>query len=39
MSQKLEIGYQRICDCEPNRLNCLTPKEWLMPVGSLAVYL
>lgn len=27
--QKIEIGYQRICDCEPNRLNCLTPKEWL----------
>ena len=26
---KLEIGYERICDCEPNRLNCLTPKEWL----------
>ncbi len=27
--QKIAIGYQRICDCEPNRLNCLTPKEWL----------
>ncbi len=27
--RKIEIGYQRICDCEPNRLNCLTPKEWL----------
>ena len=25
----LNISYQRICDCEPNRLNCLTPKEWL----------
>lgn len=27
--QKIEIGHCRICDCEPNRLNCLTPKEWL----------
>ena len=25
----LNISYQRICYCEPNRLNCLTPKEWL----------
>lgn len=29
MSRKLVIGYQRTCDCQPNRLNCLTPKEWL----------
>ncbi|MCX7682997.1 MAG: site-specific DNA-methyltransferase [Anaerolineae bacterium] len=29
MGPKLTVGYQRICDCEPNRLNCLTPKEWL----------
>jgi len=29
INRKLEIGYQRNCDCEPNRLNCLTPKEWL----------
>ncbi len=28
-TRTLDIGYQRICDCEPNKLNCLTPKEWL----------
>ncbi len=25
----LEIGYQKICECKPNHLNCLTAKEWL----------
>lgn len=25
----VELGYQRICDCPPNHINCLTPKEWI----------
>lgn len=25
----LDIGYERICKCPPNKLNCLTPKEWI----------
>lgn len=27
--KKIGIGHTRICDCKPNRLNCLTAKEWL----------
>lgn len=27
--QGLDIGTQRICDCPPNHLNCLTAKEWM----------
>jgi len=23
------IGYERICDCSPSHLNCLTAKEWI----------
>ena len=25
----LDIGTERICDCSPNHLNCLTAKEWM----------
>ena len=25
----LDIGYERICNCPPNHVNCLTPKEWV----------
>jgi len=28
-AKKIEIGHTRTCDCKPNRLNCLTAKEWL----------
>ena len=27
--QKLSIGYQKTCTCQPNHINCLTPKEWV----------
>jgi len=27
--RKIEIGHERLCDCKPNHLNCLTAKEWL----------
>ncbi len=23
------IGYERICKCPPNKLNCLTAKDWI----------
>jgi DNA modification methylase len=23
------LGSQRICDCPPNHINCMTPKEWI----------
>jgi len=25
----LDIGYERTCNCPPNHINCLTPKEWI----------
>ena len=25
----MEIGHTRVCQCDPNRLNCLTAKEWI----------
>ncbi len=28
-SNRLGIGYERTCDCQPNHLNCLTAKEWI----------
>ena len=27
--EKLELGYNKICDCTGNNINCLTAKEWL----------
>jgi DNA modification methylase len=27
--RRLDIGYQRTCDCKPSHINCLTAKEWL----------
>ncbi len=29
MTRKIEIGHERLCDCQPSHLNCLTAKEWL----------
>jgi len=26
---KLDIGYERICNCDKNHINCMTAKEWL----------
>ena len=26
---RLPIGHSRICDCNPNHINCLTAKEWI----------
>ena len=28
-AKKLSIGFNRICSCPPNHLNCLSPKEWI----------
>lgn len=27
--KKIDIGYNRICDCSDNHINCLTAKEWI----------
>jgi len=29
ISKQLEIGHERCCNCPPNHINCLTPKEWV----------
>jgi len=29
ISKKLDINFTRTCSCSGNRLNCLTPKEWV----------
>ncbi|MFZ5806657.1 MAG: DNA methyltransferase [Verrucomicrobiota bacterium] len=29
IQKKLGIGHTKTCDCPPNHINCLTPKEWL----------
>lgn len=29
VSQKIDIGFTRTCQCEPNHINCLTAKEWI----------
>jgi len=29
ISKPLKIGYEKICNCPSNRINCLTPKEWI----------
>lgn len=29
ISKKFDIGHSRLCQCEPNHLNCMSPKEWL----------
>jgi len=28
-SKKLDIGFQRLCSCKNNNLNCMMPKDWL----------
>lgn len=25
----LDVGYVKTCECSPNHINCLTPKEWM----------
>ena len=27
--KKIDIGYEKICECPQNHINCLTPKEWI----------
>ena len=35
-NKKLNIGYQKICDCPNSHINCLEPKEWVK--GQVAVW-
>lgn len=28
-SQKMDIPFQRTCDCKPTHINCQTPKDWI----------
>lgn len=27
--EKLSIGHEKLCNCKPSHLNCMTPKEWI----------
>ena len=27
--QKIDIGFNRICNCPPTHINCMTAKDWL----------
>ena len=27
--QQVEISYEKTCECTPNKLNCMTAKEWI----------
>ncbi|MCE5209307.1 MAG: site-specific DNA-methyltransferase [Chloroflexi bacterium] len=29
ITKPLEIGFEKTCDCTPNKLNCMTGKEWI----------
>ncbi|GAP40603.1 DNA methyltransferase [Flexilinea flocculi] len=29
IKKPLEISYEKTCDCTPNKLNCMTAKEWI----------
>lgn len=29
LSKPLKIGFNRLCNCPPNHINCLTAKEWI----------
>lgn len=35
-ARPIQIGFERICTCPPNHLNCLTAKEWIK--GQLGVW-
>lgn len=28
-NKRIDVGYKKICDCSPKRLNCMTGKEWI----------
>jgi len=29
IARKLSIEHGKLCDCKPNHINCMTPKEWI----------
>lgn len=29
LRHRLPLGHERLCDCKPNHLNCMTAKEWI----------
>lgn len=29
MIERIDIGHEKTCDCKPNHLNCMSPKDWI----------
>ncbi len=36
MTEKIQINFKKTCSCPENRINCLTPKEWVK--GQVAIW-
>jgi DNA modification methylase len=38
VTQKLDIGYKKTCDCPQNRISCVTAKEWVKGMVTIQTF-